>query len=141
MVSSIGAAVHIPEALYQDTKELERPRSALVLPAALYPLLVLVLPFVTMGAIFDVHWGWWAGGFVVALAWALATGFIARSPKPFMSAVRLLGWSVLWCLEPFVVFFTLGPIATHTHLAVGLVIYGAAALAIAHAVFRRRRKR
>ncbi|MGW4209814.1 hypothetical protein ACWEIJ_17635 [Lentzea sp. NPDC004789] len=134
--------MHIPAALHQDTEELERPRSALVLPAALYPLLLVVLPFVTMGAMFDVHWGWWAGGFAVALAWALASGFLAKSPKPFMSAVRLLGWAVLWCLEPFVVYFTLGPIAAYTHIAVALVIYGAATLAAGYAVFRHyRRKR
>lgn len=46
-VSSVGAAVHIPEALYQDTKTLEQPRSALVVPAAVYPLLVVLLPFAT----------------------------------------------------------------------------------------------
>jgi len=133
--------VHLPEALYQDTRELERPRSALVLPAALYPLLLVVLPFVTMGAIFDLHWGWWAGGFLAALAWAVATGFIARSPKPFMSAVRLFGWAVLWCLEPFVVYFTLGPVAAYTHLAVALVIYGAATLAAGYSVWKHYRRR
>jgi hypothetical protein len=82
--------VHIPQALYQGTKQLERPRGALVLPAAIYPLLVVVLPFVTMGGIFDLRWGWWVGGFVVALVLALVAGTIARSPKPWMSAVRLL---------------------------------------------------
>lgn len=134
--------MHIPEALYQDTKELERPRSALVLPAAIYPLLVVVLPFVTMGAIFDLHWGWWAGGFVVALVWALAAGAISRSPKPFMSAVRLLGWALLWCVEPFVALALLGPIAKVTHVAVVAVIYLGGALAFGYWIFRHyRRKR
>ncbi len=74
-VSSVGAAVHIPEALYQDTEELERPRRMLVVPAAIYPLLVVVLPIVTLGELFDLHRGWWAGGFGVALAWAVAYVF------------------------------------------------------------------
>lgn len=135
-ISSVGAAVHIPAALYEDTKELERPRSLLVLPAAIYPLLIVVLPFVTMGEIFDLHWGWWAGGFVVALVWALAAGSISKSPKPFMSAVRLLGWALLWCVEPFVVLLTLGPIATATHVAVVATIYVGGALAFGYWLFR-----
>ncbi|MEU0878908.1 hypothetical protein ABZ345_09945 [Lentzea sp. NPDC005914] len=127
----MGAAVHIPEALYQDTKELPRPRSALVLPAALYPLLVVVLPFLTMGAVFDLHWGWWAGGFGLALAWALAVGVISKSPKPFASARRLLGWGLLWCLEPIVVLAVLGPIAGIsylTYVALGAYLLGALGL-------------
>jgi hypothetical protein len=141
-VSSVGAAVHIPAALYEDTKELERPRSLLVLPAAIYPLLVVVLPFLTMGAIFDLHWGWWVGGFVVAVVWALAAGSISRSPKPFMSAVRLLGWALLWCLEPFVVLLTLGPLAQVTHVAIIGTIYVGGALAFGYWIFRHyRRKR
>lgn len=115
--------MHIPEALYQDTKELPRPRSGLVLPAAIFPALVVLLPFVTMGAVFELHWGWWLGGFAVALGWAVAAGFIAKSPKPWMSAVRLLGWGLLWCVEPFVVLFLLGPIAAATHIAVVVTIY------------------
>ncbi|MFS8102967.1 hypothetical protein LFM09_38150 [Lentzea alba] len=135
-VSSVGAAVHIPAALYEDTKELERPRSLLVLPAAIYPLLVVVLPFVTMGAIFELHWAFWVGGFLLALVWALATGAIAQSPKPFMSAVRLLGWALLWCLEPVVVLLTLGPLAQATHVAVIGTIYVGGALAFGCWIFR-----
>jgi hypothetical protein len=135
-VSSVGAAVHIPEALYQDTKDLERPRSALVVPAAIFPLLVVVLPFVTMGAIFDLHWGWWLGGLGMALGWAVAAGFIARSPKPWMSLVRLLGWALLWCVEPFVALGLLGPITKVTHIAVGATIYLGGALAFGYWIFR-----
>jgi hypothetical protein len=132
----VGAAVHIPEALYQDTKELERPRSALVLPAALYPLLVIVLPFVTMGGIFDLHWGWWVGGFGVALVWALAVGAISKSPKPFASALRLLGWGLLWCLEITVVLLMLGPLAVATHWAVALGVYVFGALAFGYKLWK-----
>ncbi len=135
-ISSVGAAVHIPEALYQDTKELERPRSAIVLPAAAYPLLVVVLPFVTLGGIFDLHWGWWVGGYVIALLWALAVGFLSRSPKPFMSAVRLLGWTLLWCVEPFVALAVLGPIGAATHVAVAATVYVGSALAFGYWIFR-----
>jgi type IV secretory pathway VirB2 component (pilin) len=133
--------VQIPEALYQDTKELATPRSALVLPAAIFPLLVVVLPFVTMGAALDVHWGWWVGGFVVALGWAVASGFIARSPKPWASVVRLLGWALLWCIEPFVVMAVLGPIAAVTHVAVVSVIYIGGALAFGYWLWRRYRSK
>ncbi|GHH51650.1 hypothetical protein [Lentzea cavernae] len=94
--------MHIPAALHEDTKALPRPRSALILPSAILPLLVLTLPFATMGAVFDLHWGWWAGTGAAALAWAVAAGFLARSPKPWMSLVRLLGWMLLWCVEPFI---------------------------------------
>lgn len=135
-VSSVGAAVHLPEALYQDTKDLPAPRSALVLPAALFPLLVVVLPFVTMGAIFELHWGWWVGGLGVALGWAVAAGVIARSPKPGMSAIRLLGWALLWCLEPLVVLPLLGPIAAATHVSVVAVVYVGGALAFGYWIFR-----
>ncbi|GGU37263.1 hypothetical protein [Lentzea flava] len=128
--------MHIPEALYQDTKHLEKPSRALVLPAALYPLLVVALPVVTWGAIFDLHWGWWAGGFALALVWALAAGSISKSPKPFGSARRLLGWAVLWCLEPFIVLTMLGPIASYVHIWVALVIYGAAALALGYSLWK-----
>jgi hypothetical protein len=137
-ISSVGAAVHIPEALYQDTKELPEPRSALVLPSAIFPLLVVVLPFVTLGAVFDLHWGWWLGGFGVALGWAVAAGFVARSPKPWMSLVRLLGWTLLWCVEPFVVLFALGPIATIGEGAawVAGVLYVGGAPALGYWIFR-----
>ena len=140
-VSSVGAAVHIPAALYEDTKELEKPRIAIVLPAALFPLLVVVLPFATAGAVFDLHWGWWAGGVGVALAWAVAAGFLARSPKPWTSSVRLLGWMLLWCVEPFIALPLLGPIAAGTHVAVGAVLYVAAALGFGCWLFRRYRSK
>jgi hypothetical protein len=140
-VSSVGAAVQIPAALYEETKELPRPRSLLVLPAAIFPLLVVVLPFATMGAVFDLHWGWWLGGFAAALAWAVAAGFIARSPNPAGSVVRLLGWAVLWCLEPFAVLFTLGPIASIDEgaAAVAGVLYLGGALALGYWILRRYR--
>jgi len=140
-ISSVGAAVQIPAALYQETKDLPRPRSLLVLPAAIFPLLVVVLPFATMGAVFDLHWGWWLGGFAAALAWAVAAGFIARSPNPVRSVVRLLGWAVLWCLEPFVVLLTLGPIASVDEWAavVAGVLYLGGALALGYWIFRRYR--
>lgn len=140
-ISSVGAAVQIPAALYQETKDLPRPRSLLVLPAAIFPLLVVVLPFATMGAVFDLHWGWWLGGFAAALAWAVAAGFIARSPNPVGSVVRLLGWAVLWCLEPFVVLLTLGPIASADEWAavVAGVLYLGGALALGYWIFRRYR--
>jgi hypothetical protein len=133
--------VQIPAALYEETKELSRPRSLLVLPAAIFPLLVVVLPFATMGAVFDVHWGWWLGGFAAALAWAVAAGFIAQSPNPAGSVVRLLGWAVLWCLEPFVVLFALGPIATLGEAAAWVVgvLYVGGALALGYWLFRRYR--
>ncbi|WP_167976164.1 hypothetical protein [Lentzea indica] len=140
-VSSVGAAVHIPAALHQDTKELPKPRGALVLPAAIFPLLVVVLPFVTMGEIFDLHWGWWAGGFLDAVGWAVAAGFIAKSPKPWMSVVRLLGWALLWCVEPFVVLLLLGPIATATHVAVVGAVYIGGALAFGYWLFRHYRSK
>ncbi|MFI6101537.1 hypothetical protein ACIA8G_38835 [Lentzea sp. NPDC051213] len=136
--------MHIPAALYEDTKELEKPRSLLVLPAAIYPLLVIVLPIVTWGAIFDLHWAWWVGGFVLALVWALAAGSISTSPKPFGSARRLLGWALLWCLEPFVVLFMLGPIASVDVIAAWVVgvLYVGGALGLGYWIFRHyRRKR
>jgi hypothetical protein len=128
--------VHIPAALHQDTKELERPRSLIVLPAAIFPLLVVVLPFATSGDIFELHWGWWAGGFGAALVWAVAAGFLARSPKPWRSVLRLLGWALLWCIEPFIVLPLLGPIAAGTHVAVAAVIYLGGALALGYWLFR-----
>lgn len=142
-VSSVGAAVHIPAALYQDTKDLPEPgtRSAIVLPAALFPLLVVVLPFATMGAVFDLHWGWWAGAFGAALAWAVAAGFLARSPKPWMSLKRLLCWALLWCVEPFIALPLLGPIAAGTHVAVGAVLYVGGALAFGYWLFRHYRSK
>ena len=109
------------------------------MPAAVYPLLVVVLPIVTLGEVFDLHWGWWAGGFGAALAWAVAAGFLARSPKPWASAVRLSGWALLWCVEPFVVFVLLGPIAEFTHISVVAVAYVAGALAFGYLIFRRYR--
>ncbi|MFD4642330.1 hypothetical protein ACFWN2_33825 [Lentzea sp. NPDC058436] len=134
--------MHIPAALHQDTKDLPQPRSLLVLPSAIFPLLVVVLPFVTAGAIFDLHWGWWAGGLGVALAWAAASGFLARSPKPWMSLVRLLGWILLWCVEPFLVLPVLGTLAEVTHIAVIAPIYVGGALWLGYWIFRRyRRKR
>jgi hypothetical protein len=143
-VSSVGAAVHIPAALYEDTKELERPRSLLVLPAALFPLLVLVSPFLTGGDIFELHWTWWLGGFLVALLWAIAADAIAKSPTPWKSALRLFGWGALWCLEPLGVLFLLGPLAAAheiTAIVVG-VLYLVGALAFGFAIFRHyRRKR
>ncbi|WP_434440297.1 hypothetical protein [Lentzea sp. E54] len=130
--------MQIPAALYQDTKELPVPRGALVLPAAIFPLLVVVLPLVTMGAVFDLHWGWWAAGFGAALAWSVAAGFLARSPRPWLSLARLLGWALLWCVEPFAVVFTLGPIAaaggTAAWIAGGLYISGA--LGLGYWIFR-----
>ncbi len=122
--------MQIPAALYQDTQQLERPRSALVLPAAIFPLLIVVLPFLTMGAIFDLHWGWWVGGFVAALGWAVAAGFLARSPKPGASVLRLLGWCLLWCLEPFVVLPIGGVVAHTTHWVIALVPYLSASVAL-----------
>ncbi|MGW6446150.1 hypothetical protein [Lentzea sp. NPDC055074] len=135
--------MHIPAALHRDTKDLPEPRGALVLPSAIFPLLVVVLPFVTMGAVFDLHWGWWAGALGAALAWAVASGFIARSPKPWTSLVRLLGWMVLWCLEPFAVLFVLGPIATIGEGAVWVVgtLYVGGALALGYWIFRHHRRR
>ncbi|WP_330273249.1 hypothetical protein OG205_41530 [Lentzea sp. NBC_00516] len=137
--------MQIPAALYEETKELPRPRSLLVLPAAIFPLLVVVLPFAAMGADFDIPWGWWlGGGFVAALAWATAAGFIAKSPNPVGSVVRLLGWVALWCLEPFVVLFTLGPIASVDEgaAAVAGVLYLGGALGLGCWIFQRyRRKR
>lgn len=135
-VSSVGAAVHIPAALHQDTKELERPRSLLVLPAAVYPLLVVVLPFATNGAVFDLHWAWWAGSFAAALVWALAAGAISQSPKPFKSAVRLLGWALLWCLEPFIALGLMGPLGRATHVSVAATLYVGGALAFGYWLFR-----
>ncbi|MEV6241830.1 hypothetical protein [Lentzea sp. NPDC051838] len=139
----MGAAVHIPEALYQDTKDLPRPRSALVLPAALFPLLVLVLPFATLGAVFELHWGWWVGAFAAALVWALAAGSISKSPKPFGSARRLLGWALLWIIEPIIVFPTLGRIASigNTTAVVVGVLYIGGALAFGYWLFRRYRSK
>ncbi|MEV6712075.1 hypothetical protein AB0M48_08520 [Lentzea sp. NPDC051208] len=130
--------MQIPAALYEETKELPRPRSLLVLPAAIFPLLVVVLPFATMGAVFDVHWGWWLGGFAAALAWATASGFIARSPNPVGSVVRLLGWIVLWCLEPFVVLFALAPVAVVGEGVAWLlgILYFGGALAFGYWIFR-----
>ncbi|MFC3893429.1 hypothetical protein ACFOWZ_18290 [Lentzea rhizosphaerae] len=135
--------MHIPAALYQDTKDLPEPgtRSAIVLPAALFPLLVVVLPFATVGAVFDLHWGWWAGAFGAALAWAGAAGFLARSPRPWMSLERLLGWSLLWCAEPFIALPLLGPIAAGTHVAVGAVLYVGGALGFGYWLFRRYRRK
>ncbi|SER13652.1 hypothetical protein [Lentzea albida] len=133
--------MHIPAALHRETQDLPQPRSLLVLPAAIFPLLVVVLPFATMGAVFDLHWGWWLGGFAAALAWATASGFLARSPNPVGSVVRLLGWSALWFLEPFVVLFTLGPIASVDEgvAAVVGVLYLGGALALGYRIFRRYR--
>ncbi|SEQ53899.1 hypothetical protein SAMN05216188_103377 [Lentzea xinjiangensis] len=131
--------MHIPEALYRDTQELPVPRSALVLPSAIFPLLVLVLPFLTMGQVFGLHWGWWAGGFALALGWAVVAGFLARSPKPWRSAVRLLGWAVLWCAEPFVVLLPLGVVAEYTHISVVAVVYLGGAVAFGCWLFRRHR--
>lgn len=142
-VSSVGAAVHIPVALRRDTQDLPEPRGALVLPSAIFPLLVLVLPFVTMGAVFDLHWGWWAGALSAALGWAVASGFIARSPKPWMSLVRLLGWMVLWCVEPIFVVLGLGPIAgldPVVAVVVG-VLYVGGALWFGHWIFRYHRSK
>lgn len=139
-VSSVGAAVQIPAALHRDTEELPRPRSALVLPAAILPLLVLVSPFVTDGEVIGLHWGWWVGGVVAAFGWAAAAGFLARSPKPWMSLVRLLGWALLWCVEPFVVLPVLGVIAEVTHVAVAVVLYLGGALALACWIFKRYRR-
>lgn len=135
--------MHIPEALYQDTKELPQPRSALVLPAALFPLLVVVLPFVTLGAVFELHWGWWAAAAIAALSWSIAAGFVAKSPKPWRSFGRLLGWMALWCLEPFAVLFVLGPIAaTHEVVAVVVgVLYVLGALACGYGIFRHYRSK
>lgn len=133
--------MHIPAALRQDTEELSAPRSALVLPSALFPLLVLVLPLVTAGAVFDLHWGWWAGAFGAALAWAAASGFVARSPKPWMSLARLLGWMLLWCVEPIFVVLGLGPIAGLDPVAAVVVgvLYVGGALWFGHWIFRRYR--
>jgi len=142
-VSSVGAAVHIPAALYQDTKDLPEPgtRSAIVLPAAIFPLLVVVLPFATAGAVFDLHWGWWVGGLGTALAWAVAAGFLARSPKPWASVVRLLGWILLWCLEPFVALPLVAVLSAGTHVTVGAVIYVGGALAFGYWLFRNYRRK
>lgn len=133
--------MQIPAALYEETKELPRPRSLLVLPAAIFPLLVLVLPFATVGAVFDLHWGWWLGALGVALAWAVIAGFVARSPKPWMSLVRLLGWAVLWCLEPFVVLFALAPVAAVGDGIVWVLgpLYLGGALGLGYWIFRRYR--
>ena len=136
--------MHIPAALHQETKELPQRRSLIVLPAAIFPLLVVVLPFATSGDIFELHWGWWLGAFAAALAWATASGFIARSPNPVGSVVRLLGWAALWIVEPFVVLFTLGPIASLGEGAawVAGVLYIGGALALGYWIFRHyRRKR
>ncbi|SDL74899.1 hypothetical protein SAMN04488074_11363 [Lentzea albidocapillata subsp. violacea] len=132
--------MHIPAALYEETKELPRPRSLLVLPAAIFPLLVVVLPFATMGAIFEVHWGWWLGGFAAALAWATASGFIARSPNPVGSVVRLLGWAVLWCLEPLLLLMLLAPVASVPAAAIVIgVMYLCGALLFGYWLFLRYR--
>ncbi|SDO06497.1 hypothetical protein [Lentzea jiangxiensis] len=133
--------MHIPVALHRDTRDLERPRGALVLPAAVFPLLVIVLPFATTGAIFGLPWGWWLGGFGVALAWAVASGFVARSPKPWMSLLRLLGWSLLWCVEPFVVLVVLGPVAQAGEAGawIGGALYIGGASAFGYWLFRHHR--
>jgi hypothetical protein len=138
-ITSVGAAVHIPEALYQDTKELERPRSALVTPAAAYPLLVFLLPIVTVITGLTLRWGWWVSGLVLAVGWAIAAGFIARSPKPWASLRRMLGWIGLWCVEPFVVTILLGPVVVVGGWGLGLLIYACAALAFGYWIFLRYR--
>ncbi|GLY49348.1 hypothetical protein [Lentzea sp. NBRC 102530] len=135
--------MHIPAALHRDTAELPRPRSLLVLPAAVFPLLVVVLPFVTMGAVFDLHRGWWGAAAVAALSWSVVAGYVAKSPKPLHSFGRLLGWIALWCLEPFAVLLVLGPVAaTHevTAVVVG-VLYVLGALACGHLLFRHYRSK
>ncbi|MFD9699538.1 hypothetical protein [Lentzea sp. NPDC059081] len=140
-VSSVGAAVQIPAALHRDTKDLPGPRGALVLPSAIFPLLVLVSPFVTHGAVFDLHWGWWAGAVGAVLGWAVAAGFLARSPKPWTSAVRLLGWASLFCVEPFVAVPLLGGISQLGDVAAasGFVLYLGGALTLGIWIFRRNR--
>ncbi len=77
----------------------------------------------------------------MALLWAVAAGFIAESPKPWASVLRLLGWALLWCVEPFVVLFVLGPIASATHLAVVAVPYLGGALAFGYYLFRHHRRK
>ncbi|MFD5824691.1 hypothetical protein [Lentzea sp. NPDC060358] len=135
--------MQIPVALRRDTAELPKPRGALVLPAAIFPLLVLVSPFVADGAVLDLHRGWWAGAAAAALGWAVASGFLARSPKPWASVVRLLGWVLLWCVEPFVALPLLGGIAQLGDVAAvtGAVLYLGGALALGFWIFRRNRAR
>ncbi|MFD4675390.1 hypothetical protein ACFWNN_37070 [Lentzea sp. NPDC058450] len=135
--------MQIPAALREDTKHLPQPRSLLVLPSAIFPLLIVVLPFVTMGAVFDLHWGWWVAAATAALSWSVAAGFIARSPKPWRSFGRLLGWTVLWCVEPFAVLLVLGPIAaTHEIAAVVVgVLYVLSALLCGYGIFRHYRSK
>ncbi|WP_196777930.1 hypothetical protein [Lentzea aerocolonigenes] len=128
--------MHIPEALYQDTKELPVPRSALVVPAAVFPLLVVLLPLVTSGAILDLHWGWWVGGMCIALGWSVAAGFIARSPKPWASTRRMLGWLALWCIEPFAALPLFGTFATLGGMGLAALMYTCAALGFGYWIFR-----
>ncbi|MGI5505502.1 hypothetical protein [Lentzea sp. CA-135723] len=139
----MGAAVHIPAALHEDTKELPRPRSLLVLPAAIFPLLVVVLPFITAGVAFELHWGWWVGAAAAALSWSVAAGFIARSPKPWSSLGRLIGWIAVWCLEPFAVLFVLGPLAAVHEIVAATVgmLYLLGALACGYCIYRHYRSK
>jgi hypothetical protein len=134
-IASIGAAVYIPETLYRDTKELEKPRSALVMPAAAFPLLVFLLPLLTLGASLKLHWGWWLGGFGIALGWAAAVGFIARSPKPWASLRRMLVWTALWCVEPFTL-LPLVPIIMVGGIGAVALVYAVVALAFGYGIFK-----
>ena len=135
-ISSVGAAVHIPEALYQDTKELEKPRQALVLPAAVFPLLVFLLPIVTSGAAFDLHWGWWVCGLVIAAGWAVAVGFIARSPKPWASLRRLIGWIALWPVEMCLVLPVLAPAGMVGGIGAAALLYTVLTLGAGYGFFK-----
>ncbi|KOV84299.1 hypothetical protein ADL03_17100 [Nocardia sp. NRRL S-836] len=94
-----------------------------------------------MGESLDLHWAWWVGGFGVALAWAVASGFLARSPKPWASAVRLFGWALLWCAEPFVAVPLLGVVAAATNVAVASILYVAGALGFGYHLLRRYRRK
>ncbi|SDG32321.1 hypothetical protein SAMN05216553_107124 [Lentzea fradiae] len=132
--------MQIPAALHQDTKDLPRRRSLLVLPSALLPLLVFASPFIVGATSADPHWGWWLGGIVAALGWAVASGFLARSPKPWASLARLLGWIALWCLEPFVALPLVALLAGTSGLGdaaiwVGVGLYLCGALGFGYALF------
>lgn len=110
-----------------------------MLPAAVFPLLVVLLPLVTSGAIFDLHWGWWVGGAAAALGWAVAAGFLAKSPTPWASTRRLLGWAVLWCLEPFVVLPMYAPFGMVGGTGLAALAYTGAALGFGYWLLRRYR--
>ncbi|MFD1148773.1 hypothetical protein [Saccharothrix hoggarensis] len=96
--SAVGSAIALPLGMRNDLAEADQPRrkALWVLPAALYPPGVALVPAV---GLVD-HWlAYIVGGGAVALLWAFLAAKLTGSAKPFGGVGRLLIWAIFFTFE------------------------------------------